>query len=179
MRTFELLAVFVISTLAVSVSHFPLDLQAQFQNSVKKQTSSGNTNNTSGNTNSTSGNSVVSVSSSIAIPVSNQTSKMSETTLKSSVTSFLNSGPNVLKTSDARISSNTKIINKINNDTQNVQGGEATSAIVGVEISKALKTIVPPTSQQNKASLITITTSSTCKPSSASVIACDNTVEIK
>ena len=63
--------------------------------------------------------------------------------LKSAVLDFLNSGPNVLKSSDnTKVIIKTQIMNQISNDTQSVQGVEATNAIMGVEIGKALADIV-------------------------------------
>lgn len=127
-----------------------------------------------------SGGSIVSVSASLTVQVSNETVKAKEGMLRSSVISFLNSGPNALKTSpNDQTLVNSKIANLVNNDTQNVQGIEATNAIIGVEISKALKTVLPSGSTPNVPGKVTILTSSTCKPSSANSISCDNAVTIK
>ena len=124
------------------------------------------------------GKNVVKVSSSVAVDVSNSTLKIKDGMLRSAVSSFLNSGPNVLKTSVTNQPLvKTKIDNKINNVTQSVQGAEATNAIIGVEVSKALKTLV--LSFGNSTGVVTVDTSSTCKPSASKSISCDNTVTIK
>lgn len=121
---------------------------------------------------------VVSVSASVGVQVSNATMKAKETMLRSSVISFLNSGPNVLKTSaNDQADVKSVIQNKVNNDTQNVQGVEATNAVVGVEISKALRNVVSSTSSPNQTVVVTIQTTSSCK--SAQTTTCDNTVIIK
>ena len=41
---------------------------------------------------------------------------------------------------------------------------EATNAIIGVEVSKALKTLVMSSDKPNQNEIVTIQTSSTCKP---------------
>lgn len=124
--------------------------------------------------------SVVTVSSSVTIPVSNQSIKSNEVTLKSAVIGFLNSGPNVLKTSDiTQTNAKTKIDNQINNATQIVEGIEATNAIVGVEVGKALRSVISSTTQQGQSGLVTITTSSTCKPSILKITSCENIITIK
>jgi hypothetical protein len=133
---------------------------------------------------STYGSSVASVSSSVSVPASNETIKSKEGTLRSGVVSFLNSGPNILKTSDIyQLATKTKIINVVNNATQNVEGVEAMNAIVGIELGKALRSVISSDNQTNDKGLITIATASTCKPSSgdSSVnnISCDNTITIK
>lgn len=126
------------------------------------------------------GNSVVSVSASVTVQVANQSLKTKDGMLRSSVISFLNSGPNVLKTPETDPPDvKTKIINQINNDTQSVQGLEATNAIIGVEVSKALKSLVSTSDKPNQNAIVTIQTSSTCKPLSVKSITCDNTVTIK
>ena len=124
--------------------------------------------------------SIVTVSSSVTVDVHNQTIKTKEATLKSAVIGFLNSGPNVLKTSDGyQVGTKTKISNQINNSTQSVEGIEATNAIIGVEIGKALKSTVARGSQSNQSDTITVATSSTCKPVADKSIACDNIITIK
>ena len=94
----------------------------------------------------------VSVSASVTVQVTNESLKTKDGMLRSSVISFLNSGPNVLKTvaTDQPIVK-TKIVNQINNVTQSVQGLDATNAIIGIEVSKALKTIVSSTDKSNQA----------------------------
>lgn len=121
----------------------------------------------------------VSVSSSINLQVSNETVKSKEVLLRGSIVNFLNSGPNVLKTSnDGQTVVKSKIENKINSDTQNVEGIEATNAIISVEIGKALKTLVSSSNQPNQTEVITIKTSSTCTPSNPNTISCVNSVAI-
>ncbi len=94
----------------------------------------------------------VSVSASVTVQVTNESLKTKDGMLRISVISFLNSGPNVLKTvaTDQPIVK-TKIVNQINNVTQSVQGLDATNAIIGIEVSKALKTIVSSTDKSNQA----------------------------
>ena len=122
---------------------------------------------------------MVSVIANVTVPLSNDTLKKSEGMLKSAVASFLNSGSNTLKKADSdQPFVKTVIINKINNVTQNVQGTEATNAIIGVEISKSLKTIVSPSNKLNQTGMATIETSSKCKPSADKPISCENLVII-
>lgn len=126
------------------------------------------------------GNNIVSVSASVSVQVSNETIKTKESMLRSAVVNFLTSGPNVLKTSETDLPNiKTKVVNQVNNDTQSIEGSEATNAIVGVEVSKALKTIVASTEKSAPIKSVTIQTSSTCKPSAVKSIACDNVVTIK
>lgn len=125
------------------------------------------------------GKSVVSVNASVTVQVSNQTLKIREGMLRSSVVSLINSGSNVFKTSDSDQSIiKSKIVNEINNATQSVQGIEATNAIIGVEISKALKSVVSTTGKLNQAAIVTIETLSTCKPLTVKSISCENTITI-
>lgn len=126
------------------------------------------------------GNNAVSVSATLTIEISNETLKTKDGMLRYSVVGFLNSGPNVLKTSNAdEVVVKTKISNRINNDTQNVEGAEATTAIIGVEIGKALKTLVSSSDRPNQTAIVTVQTSSVCKPSTGSTLMCDNVVNIK
>lgn len=126
------------------------------------------------------GSGVVSVSTSVVIQVSNETQDIKEKMLKTAVGNFLNSGQNVLKTSDSDLPIvKTKITNQINNAIQNVEGTEATNAIIGVEIGKALETVISPTAPKGHAGVITVMTSSTCKPAAVKSISCDNLVTIK
>ena len=68
-------------------------------------------------------NSVVSVSASVTVQVGNQTLKAKDGMLRSSIINFLSSGPNVLKTPETdQPDVKSKIVNQINNVTQNVQG---------------------------------------------------------
>jgi hypothetical protein len=122
-------------------------------------------------------NTVVSVNSSLTIPVTSDTLKEKGDLLRLAVSSFFNSGPNVLKTEGTdQPTVRTKIINNINKDTQNIEGIEATNAIVNVEINKAIKTI---NSSASIPDLITLGTFSTCKPFGNGSISCDNSVTIK
>jgi hypothetical protein len=124
-------------------------------------------------------NNTVTVSSSFSVGLSNQTIKIKDGMLRSAVIGFLTSGPNVLKMSPTdQPVVRTKIVNQISNATQSVQGVEATNAIVGVELSKALKILVGSTTKPNQSVVVTIETSSTCKPL-GSMVTCDNTVNIQ
>lgn len=134
---------------------------------------------TGSNATSSDENSVVNVSASVTVQVANQTLKDKDAMLRSAVISFLNSGPNILKSKDGNQDVITKIVNKINNDTQNVQGTEATNAVIIVEITKALKSLIVHSTKPNQAAVVTIDTSSSCKPSDNKSIACQNTVTIK
>ena len=155
--------------LSISISQFPIEIYAQSQsfNSASKTTSGD-------------GKSVVSVSASITVQVSNESLKAKEGMLRSSVIGFLNSGPNVLKTPESdQANIKSKIVNQINNATQNVQGLEATNAIVGVEVSKALKSLVASSDKPNQTALVTIKTASTCNSITVGPTSCDNTVTIQ
>ena len=153
--------------LSVSICHI--------QNEVYAQSQPVSSNNTSSNVTS-----VVSVSASVVIPVSNETLDIKEKMLRTAVSSFLNSGLNVLKTSDSDLPIvKTKISNQINNAIQNVEGTEATNAIIGVEVGKALKSVISPTAQKTHAGFVTVMTSSTCKPAAGKSISCDNIITIK
>ncbi len=135
---------------------------------------------TPSNNTSSNGTGVVSVSASVVIQVSNETLDTKEKMLRTAVSSFLNSGQNVLKTSDSDLPIvKTKIANQINNAIQNVEGTEATNAIIGVEIGKALETVISPATQKSHAGIITVMTSSTCKPAAVKSISCDNIITIK
>ena len=165
----KFLTIPVVLFLAISVCISPVGIYAQSQLTPNPQSKMI----------SASGSSVVTVSLSVTVPVSNQTIKTNEGTLKSAIIGLLNSGPNIFKTSDNfQVSTKTKIANQINNATQNVEGIEATNAIVGVEIGKALRSVISPTSKQNYTALITVMASSTCKPASGA-ISCDNAISMK
>lgn len=123
--------------------------------------------------------SIVTVSAIVTVPVSNDTIKTKDGMLRTSVIGFLNSGPNALKTSaNDQPVVKSKIVNLVNNDTQNVEGPEATNAIVGVEISKALKSIVSE-GNASENMMVTIQSSSSCKPTAVGSISCENTVTMK
>jgi hypothetical protein len=122
----------------------------------------------------------IKVNANVVAQVSNETMKDKEGFLKSAVTSFLNSGPNVLKTLPTEQPTvKTSILNFINNDTQNVEGVEATNAIIGVELGKAIKTIVSTSTKSNQTGTVTVVTSSSCAPSSENVLSCANVVNIR
>lgn len=140
-----------------------------------KSSTSGQSTTTAGNENS-----VVSVNAGVKVQVTNSSLKTKDGMLRSAVISFLNSGPNVLKTSATdQPAIQTKITNSINNDTQSVEGIEATNAIIGVEITKALKTVVSGSNKPDQSALVGIETTSTCKPSVGTSIACQATVTIR
>lgn len=153
---------------SLSLSHFSAEVVGQSQsgsNNVLKSKSS-------------TGNSMVSLTSSITVPISNETLKIENGMLVSAVFSYLGSGPNVLKTlANDQTAVTTKITNKINNDTQLVEGAEATNAIIGVEIGKALKSIISSPNKPNQTGTVTVETSSNCKPAMGS-ISCENSVTI-
>lgn len=168
MNNLLVLAVSLSLIMSISFSSFPIAVYGQAQTG------------TSGSSKASNANSVVSVSSSVSVPVSNDTLKAKDGMLRTAVNSFLNSGPNVLKASpNDQPSVKTKIVNEINNATQNVEGIEATNAIVGIEVSKALRSEVSANTNPAQSSIITIQTSSTCKPTVSKSIICDNIVTIK
>lgn len=134
----------------------------------------------SSNTTSSNGTGVVSVSATVTMPVSNETLDTKDRMLRTAVISFLNSGANVLKMADSdQPIVKTKIANEINKAIQNVEGTEATNAIIGVEVTKSLKSVNLRTVEKNHANSITISTSSTCKLVAIKSISCDNVVTIK
>lgn len=155
--------------MSVIMCNLPIPLYAQsqsIQDSSTKTTSSNQNN-------------LVKVSSSFAVEVTNQTLKTKEGMLRNAVIGFLTSGPNVLKLSPTdQTVVKTKIVNQIANATQNVEGIEATNVVIGVEVSKALRTIVSSFKGPNQSSTVAIETYSTCKPS-AKLISCENTVTLK
>lgn len=125
------------------------------------------------------GENVVSVNSKVSVQVRNETLQVKEKMLRSAVFSFLNSGPTILKTSESdQLITKTKVVNQINNATQSVEGIEASNAIIGVEIGKALRTLVSSQNNSTNIGTIILGISSTCKPASALVVSCDNTISI-
>ena len=169
MQKLQSVGVCVILALSISVWHFPAISYAQSQNLT----------NTLSKTTPTEQKISVSVSSSVTLPVTNQTFKTNQGTLRSAVLDLLNAGPDVLKSSDGnQLAMQTKITNQINNDTQVVQGQEATNAIIGVEINKGLTSTIS-SKNQTQGGVITVQTSSTCKPSAGTSVSCQNTVTIK
>lgn len=122
-------------------------------------------------------NDVVSVSASITVQVANETLKLKEGTVRSAIVGLFNSGLGILKTSDSdQPISKTKITNQISNTTQSVEGTEATYAVIGVEISKAFKSVI---SSSNNTGSVTLELSSTCKPAGVKMTSCDNSLDIK
>lgn len=152
--------VFFISVMSVSY------VQAQLSPNMGSKIKSGNATS-------------VLVSSSVSVPVSNETLKSKEGLLRSAVINFLNSGPNVLKSSPTdQPAVKSKIANQISKDTQNVEGIEATNAIIGVEVAKALKQLISAGTDPNQTSVISIDTTSKCTPTNT-LISCDNSVTIR
>ena len=143
----------------VTVSFFFLSFQATIYAQLK---SAGNSSTpvTPGNVKN-----IASISSTITLNVSNETLKVRESTLKSAVVNLLNSVPNILKTSDSdQAVTKTKITNQRNNSTQNVEGREASNAIVAVEITKALRTIISTTNKPMQTGIVTLTETSASTP---------------
>lgn len=122
----------------------------------------------------------VTVSATASIAVSNATLTTKDKMLRNAVIGFLISGPNVLKiTPTDEPVVQTKITNKINNTTQSVQGMEATNAIIGVEVSKALHSLISSSGKLNQTAILVVETSSKCKPSQVNLILCENTVTLR
>lgn len=120
-----------------------------------------------------------SITSSITMDLSNDTLKSKTSMLWEAVVGFLKSGPNLLKTSASDPIVKTKITNKINNDSQSVEGVEATNAILSVEITKALRSVNSSSFVAKQTGIVTIETTSLCKPSDVKSISCQNNVVIK
>lgn len=162
MRKCLLLSVCTALVLTLGVSYFSVNTYGQSQVSY------------------TSENSIVSVSASVTVQVTNESLKAKDGMLRSSVFGFLNSGAGILKTSVSdQPTIKTKISNQVNNATQSVEGAEATNAIIGVEISKALRTVVSSSDKPNQTASVTIETTSKCKPVQIGSILCENSVKIK
>jgi hypothetical protein len=122
----------------------------------------------------------VSISSSIRVQVTNETLKAKDGVLRSAVGDLVSSGNNILKTPEGKDPiTNSKIDNLISNDTQNVQGTDATNAILGIEISKAIKTANATSDKPNRTAVVPVDTLSNCKRSAINRISCENTVTIK
>lgn len=156
-----------ITFLLVSLWQHPIAVHAQSQSSGASPSTSA------------SGNNGASVTTSVTVEVKNETLKIKNGILTSALNGFLNSAPDVLMTSDNdQVVVKTKIENQINNNTQNVQGTDATNAIIGVEITKALKSLVSSSGKSNQTAFVTIESSSTCKPSTTNLISCENTIKI-
>jgi hypothetical protein len=120
------------------------------------------------------------ISATFTLDISNDTLEDNNYVLWSSVVGVLSSGPNVLKTSATTAPVfKTKIVNKINNGTQTIEGVDTTNAVLSIEIIKALKTVNSSSYSANRTGIVSIDTTSLCKPSDAKSIACQNSVEIK
>jgi hypothetical protein len=124
--------------------------------------------------------SMVSLNASIRVEVDNQSLKTKNVMLGSAVVALLSTGQAVLKTPDSsQPIVKTQINNQINNSTQSVEGTEATNAILGIELLKALNTVNSSSYNQNEPGVITVDTSSTCEPSVMDLISCDNSIIMK
>ena len=154
--------------LSIYIWHPPSAVTAQ------SQSTTGITSKVSG-----SGNDEVTVGATANIKVSNATLTAKDKNLRNAIIGFLNSGPNLLKTipSDQPIVK-TKVTNQLSNTTQSVEGIEATGAIIAVEVTKALKSLIS-SKGPNQTAFVNVETSSTCKPSSADMISCQNSVTLK
>ena len=120
-------------------------------------------------------NAIVYLNSSITLPIISETINTKGGVLTSSVMAFLNLGPDVLKGADNDLPNvKTKINNEVNNVTQIVMGAKSTNAVMQVEISKALASIVALLGA-DETDIITINAISICK----TYAACDNAVTIK
>lgn len=124
-------------------------------------------------------NNLVSVSSSVTLHVSNQTFKANQGILRTAIIDFLNSGPNIFKAADSNQLIKTKLSNQVNNVTQIVEGLEASNAIVGVEITKALTALISSSKNQTQGEIITVQTSSACKQIAANSTSCENNIVLK
>ena len=185
MNNFRIIPLCVPLVLSISILLVPLASNAQQQfgtnnasnttplaSNAQQQFGLGNASNTT----SASGNSLVSISASVSVPVTNESLRNKDTMLRSAVIGFLNSGANVLKIPDEVMANvKTKIANQVSNMTQNVEGSEATNAIIGVEITKALRSLI----SSKGTGIVTVDASSTCKAPTDNMISCDNTVNIK
>ena len=159
----------VVLIFALSTLHYATIANAQSQSKLKEPLKIKSNENSS-----------VSVSAIVKVQITNETFKAKDGILKSAVGGLLNSGANILKTpGSVDPVTKSKIVNLINNVTQNVQGTEATNAIIGVEISKALKTANMTSDKPHQTAIVTVESLSNCKPSTANMISCENTVTIK
>jgi len=100
--------------------------------------------------------------------------------LRSTVFSLLNSHTIGLATADCDQSIvKTKITNEINNESQNVEGADATDAIIGVEINKSLKYVVSSLKMPNQTTTVTAETYNACKRIALKSVLCENTIKLK
>ncbi len=144
-------------SLSVAIGHLPGSVYGQSPPSTVKNTSQ--------------------VSSSLTVQVSNETIIG---VLTPAVFNLIYSGASIFKTSDSdKLIMKTKIDNQINNATQNVEGTDAANAIIGIEIGRAVRSVISPTADKHQTGPITIDTSSICKLMAVKSITCDNSVKIK
>ena len=126
---------------------------------------------------STSGNSSLAssaIDADLTLQATNET--INSAVLSPAINSLLNLGPFVFKTSDnEQVIMKTKIENKVNNVTQNIEGTDTAYAVVGINIVNALKTLVTSADQH----VVTIHVTITCKSMTTSNTTCDNVVQIK
>jgi hypothetical protein len=132
----------------------------------------------SNSSNATQGSDSAAVSATLNVQVKNATSETEDRMLRNSIIGFLTSGPNVLKSiPNEQAVVKTNIMNEISNTTQSVEGVEATNAIVGVELTKAIKSLISK-SDPSQGAIIVVSTTSSCKVASSGLI-CDNAVTLK
>jgi hypothetical protein len=166
MNKLQLLPVCVLLILTICILHIT-QIYAQSQSTTNLKTESANEKN------------ALSVSASLTVEVRNETLVAKTNLLRTAVSGFLAAGPGIFKSTDSgEPVIKTKIANKINNSTQNVEGTDASYAILGVEINKALRTVISSSTQPNQTAIVKIETSSTCKPSGPTTITCGNTVTL-
>ena len=122
----------------------------------------------------------ITVNATLSIQVSNLTLDTKDRMLRSAVIGFVTSGPNVLKTTPTEQPLvRTKITNQVTKAIQSLEGIEATNAIIGVEISKAIKGLISSTNDPNQTKIVNVETSSTCKPEATKSLSCENNIVIK
>jgi hypothetical protein len=154
-----------------------LSISIESIQSVEAQ-SFGNENNSS--TTSENRNSGVSVGANLTVEVNNDSLSAKNKMLGTAIIGFLSSGPTILKTPNTpQPIVNTRINNQINDTTQSLEGVEATNAIIGVEINKALKSVNSSSHNLNQTGVVTVEISSTCEPSGVKLISCNNVITIK
>lgn len=99
--------------------------------------------------------------------------------LTPAIFNLINSGPSIFKISDSdQLITKTRIDNRINNATQNVEGTDAAYAIIGIEIGRAVKSLISA-DKHNQTAIITIEASAMCNLVAVKFTSCENTVAIK
>jgi hypothetical protein len=122
----------------------------------------------------------ITVNATLSIQVSNSTLDTKDKLLRSAVIGFVTSGPNVLKTTPTEQPIvRTKITNQVTKAIQSLEGIEATNAIIGVEISKAIKSLISSSNDSNQIKIVNVESSSTCKPEATKSLSCVNDIVIK